>query len=167
MIEYREFSPTGFDVPGLCAYAGGALEDKADWLVGPCGTDRDASLLTRANWESFIEAMVSVDPEKEDHEGHSFGHWACGHFEIVLIRPDSECARVADEIEGALADYPVLDDGLYSRMEHEEACVHWSGCSTGERIEYCKDAGVSVFAARRDEMETEVFYKVAERLAYC
>jgi len=96
MQTYREFRPTGFDVAGL------GCDDRQDWLVGPCSITRDSGILDLSNWHSMIADFERIDPDGEDHEIHSFGHWACGWFEIMLIRPNSAVAQSAEEIEGAL-----------------------------------------------------------------
>ena len=144
MQTYREFRPTGFDVAGL------GCDDRQDWLVGPCSITRDSGILDLSNWHSMIADFERIDPDGEDHEIHSFGHWACGWFEIVLIRPNSAVAQSAEEIEGALENYPVLSDDDYSEREYEAVCEAWENYSLRDRIRECARAGVSIFAARRD-----------------
>ena len=144
MQTYREFRPTGFDVAGL------GCDDRQDWLVGPCSITRDSGILDLSNWHSMIATFEDIDPNGEDHEAHSFGHWACGWFEIVLIRPDSAVAQSAKEIESALADYPVLSDDDYSEREYNAVIEAWEGLDLHDRIRECARAGVSIFAARRD-----------------
>ena len=109
MKTYSEFRPTGFDPKGL------ALEDRQDWLVAPCGHNRDSTLLDESNWATQLKAL----PEGDDAEIHCFGHWACGWFEILIVRPGSAAAKEAEELEGALSNYPVLSDEDYSEREFE------------------------------------------------
>ena len=94
-------------------------------------TNRDANTLTRANWES---ACKSLDADNSPHVSiHGFTHWACGWYELLIVAPDApeSVLKVAAEIICALADYPVLDDELYSQMEHDE------------RAEYLDNGGLS------------------------
>lgn len=63
----------------------------------------------------------SKDPDvSECYENHRFGHWACGWFEILIVKPGSDCERIALEIEASLASYPCLDEMHYSELENEE-----------------------------------------------
>ena len=81
--------------------------------------------------------MPFTDP---DFEIHRFGHWACGWFEIMIVRPGSQCAKQAQAIESALAGYPVLDEDDFSDREHAAANEAWEHCYTDkQRIEYIQD----------------------------
>ena len=116
MMTYSEFRPTAFDARGL------GLDDRQDWLVGPVSQTRDSEALERANFKVAMEELDRVDPEGDDHELHRFGHWGPGWFEIVIIRPDTDCHREAIDMEAALADYPVLCEHTWSEMELEDGC---------------------------------------------
>ncbi len=140
MIPYSQYRPTGADPCGL------ALHDRQDWLVGPVSINRDSGVLSKANWESFLEGC----PEGDDVEVHRFGHWACGWFEIALIRPGSEAERIAEELEAFLSDYPVLDDGKYSALQEEAITGYWTQQSIKWRIRDCVRAKVSIFQARKE-----------------
>lgn len=134
MKTYSEFAPSGFDTRGL------NLPDRQEWLVHPCGTNRDADVLTRSNWDVACADLLKLDPEGDDHEVHRFGHWACGWFEIVLVRPETLCATDAKQTEAALSDYPVLCDSHFSDAEQTEADAVWLNCySVSQRIEYIRD----------------------------
>jgi hypothetical protein len=156
MKTYSEYRPTQFDTAGL------ALDDKQDWLVAPCGRNRDSNLLDESNWDCLVRLLEACDPEGNDHEIHRFGHWACGWFEIVIIRPGSACEKEAADCEAALADYPILDDMAYSERTCDAVFEYWGGLSLKDRIEECARAGVSIFAARRNECPGEVFDRLHE-----
>lgn len=134
---YSEFRPTGFDAKGL------GLGDRQDWLVGPVTTDRDAGCLQRSNWAVVTEDIAKADPEGEDHECHSFNHWACGWLEIVIVRPGSKAHECAAEWECALADYPVASDSHFSDLETNEAVEYWRTMSVSGRVRYLHKAGLS------------------------
>lgn len=125
MITYGEFRPSPFDTRGI------GLSDRQDWLVAPVGQNRDSEALPRSNFFTAVKLFEEKDEEGDDFEVHRFGHWGPGWFELILVRPGSECAKVAEEIEAALADYPVLDDEYFSQLEWEER----------EQIETSEDYG--------------------------
>ena len=118
MERYGDFRPTVFDPCGL------GLEDRQDWLVLGVSRTRDSEALTESNFES---ATKTLGGEGENVEIYRFGHWGPGWFEIIIIRPGSKEADVGEEIEGALADYPVPDDEDYSQRESEATLAN---CST-------------------------------------
>ena len=66
---------------------------------------------------------------------HRFGHWACGWFEVVLLRPGSPAFEEAERIEGALADYPILNDEAFNQAEWEAAAENWRTMRVKDRIE--------------------------------
>jgi hypothetical protein len=114
MQTYNNFAPSGFDPKGL------GLEDRQDWLVAPCAVNRDSDILSEVNWE-VQEREISA--AGEDFEIHRFGHWACGWFEIMIVKPNSDCANVAEELEECLENYPILDENEFcdrERKAHEE-----------------------------------------------
>lgn len=111
---YANYRPTGFDIKGL------GLDDRQDWLVAPCGRNRDSEALDESN---FAAMVTMLGGESDTVEVHRFGHWACGWYEICLVHPDRESDL--DEIAGALENYPVLDDEDLSRREHEEYESAW------------------------------------------
>lgn len=142
MRTYAEYRPTVLDAAGL------GLPDQQDWLVAPCGTNRDAGITTRSNWRVMLAELAKVDPEGNDHEEHSFGHWACGHFEIVIVRPGSKCAELCEGFESALSRYPILSESDHSDLEDQEIIEYWENARLKERVELCSENGVSIFAAR-------------------
>lgn len=117
MQTYSKFRPTQFDS------AGAFLPDQADWLVVPCGQNRDSGQLDQSN---FAAALALLGGESEDVEVHSFNHWACGWFEIIIVRPGTLAADLAETIEGRLEDYPVLDEEDLSSREWEAYIESWN-----------------------------------------
>ena len=114
MEQYSKFRPTGFDAAGL------ALDDRQDWMVLEVSKARGSGPRALSNFDATIKSLEDVDPNGNDHEEHSFGHWAYGYLDIIIVRPGSECEAVGEDIEAALADYPILDDEDVSRREWEE-----------------------------------------------
>lgn len=119
---YAEYAPTGFDTPGAF------LENRADWIVGPCGINRDSQPLEVSNWEAQLASLPDEsDLEEEDWtwEKPEFKHWACGWFGIVIAKPGTEAARILEELSERLEDYPVLDECDLSEREHNDAMESW------------------------------------------
>jgi hypothetical protein len=130
-ITPKEFRPTQFDHHY-------AVKDRENWFLAPVSRNRDSDALTRSNWNVFC-GMIGEENE-ETYEIHRFGHWGPGWFEIILINPENKkLVTIGEEIENALADYPVIDDEHFSCLEYEEACEVWEKCYTDrERIEYIR-----------------------------
>lgn len=134
LLKYSEYRPTRFDTRGL------GCDDRQDWLVAPCAQTRDSDCLESSNFATLDHALTEVDPSGDDHETHRFGHWGPGWIEIILVRPGSKAAGVAQECADALVDYPVLDDDDFSERETEEANHVWADCySVKERIAYIRE----------------------------
>ena len=117
MDTYSNFQPTGLDIKGL------NLKDQQNWYVLPVQRTRDSETLETSNWHTAISLLDALDDTSDEtpYETHSFGHWACGWFEIILINPNNDDAcKLACEIVSSLADYPVLDDEHYSSLEWDD-----------------------------------------------
>ena len=105
------------------------------------GQSRDSDALERANFDAMAAAL-KVNGELPDtvevvHEGH----WAVGWVEWIAIESsDARSLRIADEIKGKLADYPVVNEELWSEYEDEEAQQIWRNCyNWRERIKYIRE----------------------------
>ena len=96
-----------------CAYRG----DRGDWLMF-IGRTRDSGLLENSNFDAALKALEAIDSDGVAVESAS--HWACGWVENILIDPSKPAlVQEAEEMEAALADYPVLDESDYSERERE------------------------------------------------
>ena len=145
---YSNFRPTQFDHPIQ-------IEDRSDWLVAPVIRNRDSGIMTQSNWECQLDALALAMTE---YEVHSFGHWANGWFEIVLVHPDH--ADVVEELEASLADYPILSEAHYSNAEWEAVYRYWENMRLRERIRLCNDEGASIFSARHDEVPVGCYERI-------
>lgn len=130
--RYAEFRPTGLDVAGLNAdRMGGDYDDygddtsRGDWLVCPVTISRDSESLDLSNWAAQEKALAEADPDGNDRETHRFGHWACGWFEIAIVRPGSKAAEVAARLAGDMEGYPVLDEDDLSAREFDAQMEAW------------------------------------------
>jgi hypothetical protein len=151
MKRYRNFQPTPFDVKGL----GGADADISDWFVVPVSIDRDTPKHTieAVNFDVIKGALEKANPDGEDWEIHRFNHWGPGWFEIIVVRPDTESARIAQEMADVIEDYPVLDDEELSMREWDACHKAWEQMSLRERIHFLhrRAPDISFFAARSDD----------------
>ena len=134
MIRYKEFRPTQFDSKGLAA----DRLNIGEFYVLPCIRTRDSEVLEESNFHS---ALRMLGGESEEIQVHRFGHWGPGWFELILINPNAEDkVKIAEEIESALADYPILDEMDFSEREEEACCELWESCyDTQDRIEHFRN----------------------------
>lgn len=117
------------------------------YYVAPIFRSRDSDALTRSNWRVIQPQLAALGAQT-----HEFGHWACGRYELVLIDEDNEeCLRLADEWAEKLEGYPVASEDDWSELETEEAYQWWKDMGLRTRAEMCKEAGVSIFAARQED----------------
>lgn len=113
MQTYSEFRPTPFDRRGIC------LPDRQSWLVSPVMQTRDSGPLEQSNFDAVLTALGG---ESDTVEVHRFGHWGPGWFEIIIVDPASPQAKVAEDLEASLPDYPVLDEMDLSAREWDRLC---------------------------------------------
>jgi len=124
------------------------------------GRHRESDIITETNFEV---ALLELGGESETVEVIREGHWAVGWVEWIAIHESDRVAlENADKMAAALADYPVLDDEAVSEAEINAASEYWERESLAGRIQICRDALVSIFAARRDDLEERVFDELVE-----
>lgn len=141
MDTYSKHQPTGFDPRGAF------LPERQHWLVAPVIQTRDSGPLDQSNFACFLAA---VGGESETVEVHRFGHWGPGWYEIIIIDPESPAVREAEECEGALSDYPVLDDTDYSEREYNAAAECWQHMRVRDRVGCLQRFHGNIFEARHD-----------------
>lgn len=158
-------------------YAG--LSPDGDYCI--LARTRDPDLLEDSNWH--VATTVELDaapydpadrfaerPENFDDRPNVYhwraGHWACGWVEYLMVRADApdDVLATAANIVASLDDYPILSDDDYSEREFEAMCDAWESASVRERIEFLEGTGISVFAARRDELPEDHTGMLRERL---
>ncbi len=131
---------------------------------------RDSGLIDTVNWDVITEALQELNekfvapqnPYLESGDENYFytfvaRHWACGWVEYAMIRRDApeEYHILQNDFESALANYPLLDDERHSQTEWDAMYDIWEHASIRDRIEYCAQAGVSIFSARHDDIVPE------------
>lgn len=132
---------------------------------------RDSDALERSNWECIVRDMGAEAwdaPMYSDEFAEAWRtrpnvyhwrarHWACGWVEYMTVRSDApdNVLRDAGKIVSALADYPIYSEDHFSELEYTEACDAWAQLSVAERVDLCRGARISIFAARRDDMPSD------------
>lgn len=116
---------------------------------------RDSNLIDNCNFEV---ALKELGGESDDVVIYSFGHWACGWWEALCVKKDSPKFNYGVEIQKRIEDYPLLDEDIYFEQEYQAKVNFWNNCSMRERVEMCRNLGLSIFSARRfpDEVRDEI-----------
>lgn len=122
--RYKDFAPTAMDAKGL----NGDEHGISYWYVVARMT-RDDDSVRRSNFR-----VLQRDAERAcvDVETHTFSHWACGHFDLLLCRDDDAGTAWATAWAKALADYPIADDDDHSMLKHDdkrESWESWARCA--------------------------------------
>lgn len=138
---------------------------------------RDSELLARVNWDVACESLKA---EPMDHGSYddipadrpNVYHWRAGHcmvgwVEYLMVRADApdDIKTAAGEMLCSLADYPILNESRYSDAECTAVDDYWASCSVEDRVDYLRDAGLSIFAARRDYLPDNDSGSLYERLS--
>ena len=135
--------------------------DWPEWFVF-LGQHRDSDTLTRSN---FTRGLELIGGESDTVQVIRENHWAVGWVEWIAIHESDEAALdTANEILSGLFNYPVIDDEHFSNLEHDEAADSWERMRIKDRISLCADAGISIFAARRDCLPDDPQGRLIERL---
>ncbi|MDE2022560.1 MAG: hypothetical protein KGI71_06655 [Patescibacteria group bacterium] len=140
----------------------GGFSPEGDYLI--VSQHRDSDALTRSNYRSVMR-ILEGESYDSGHSGELAAdrppvydwrarHWAVGWIEYIMVRADAPETTLiaAAEILAALADYPVVDESDYSELEFSEACDTWEHATIADRVEWCRECGISIFAARRSEL---------------
>ena len=142
---------------------GAAPQDAEEWAIFYV-ENRDSDILTLSNAEAIskiMEPFCGSSEDGDDCQRESHGHWACGWIEGYAIRCLTSDGQPTPawmawcEIQASLADYPILDEDGFYRMEQEKADSVWRDCyNDRRRVEYIR--------AHRDQF---VFSSLASMLA--
>jgi hypothetical protein len=125
--------------------------------------NRDSSILEETN---FAAILKDLGGEGDLVRVVRHGHWACGWIEYITV-DDTAPASLLDQcvdIVRALSDYPVYSDDLYSEAQWEAIAEHWERSNLRDRVKYCKEAGISMFAARRDDIPEGVWEVLSDSI---
>lgn len=146
MQQYKDYQPSAWDSrANFATFDQEGINNIQDWYVCPVIKTRDASILSESNFDAILARLGG---EGEKVEVHSFGHWACGWYELILVHPDLK--DEVEKIEDKLDDYPVMNEDDYSMRVCDAAFEQWNSLSMRERLEYWEDMGQghSIFSIR-------------------
>lgn len=128
MRTYSEFRPTAMD-------SHYTVEEMEDWLV-VLDQNRDSDSVTRSNFQAALDQLGG---EGDSIRVDRFGHWACGWFELITVKPNTPEHNKALEIEASLKDYPILDECEWSDMVCKEVDDYFGSMPDWEIEEYMED----------------------------
>jgi len=156
-------SPSGFDSHSNYV---GETEFPGMWCL--LTRTKDSDVLSNSNFEA---ALTELGGEGDNVEIKRFGHWACGWWEALAVKEDTEEFKIAEYIENRLEGYSVLDENDLSGREMEEANEVWSFCySVKERIKYIRDHpsqfSFRSFSEMRDVVKGKYFIGYPSDLIY-
>jgi len=125
--------------------------------------NRDSSILEDTNYNIILDTLKKIDTEVYDFRAH---HWACGWVEYIILPQNASLDAIieAAQIISDLSDYPIIDDQAYSDAQYEVVCDYWDNMRIRERVEYCRDSGESIFAARSKAIPSGVFNTLCEEI---
>lgn len=138
--------------------------DRAEYVLIPkIGVHRDSDNLARSN---FRTALKRLGGESETVLVIRDSHWAVGWVETIYIHgSDHTALAIAEDLAESIEDYPVLCESDWSELETETAENYWARMSVSERMAWCKESNVSIFAARRDYVPDDETGDLMRRLA--
>lgn len=163
MKTYREWSPTTHDTRGFNAGTEPGRPNP-DWFVCPVLITRDTTewSVEASNFETLQRSLEATDPDFVDHEDHTFRHWGPGWFTIVLVRPGSPVAQIAQDAQDALETYPILDEMNLSMRESDAAAQCWADLDEDERREILISLGRDPELATTDGIPEGVAWECSE-----
>lgn len=120
LTKYGKYNPTCWD--SRSNYMGNTSQDH--WYVAPVIKTRDASILELSNFE-YAENVLKAG-KTPGCVINGYGHWACGHYDLILIHPwRHDLLELAQEMQYTLEDYPLLDEDDFCQKEYEETERLW------------------------------------------
>lgn len=117
---------------------------------------RDSCLLDESNWDAVSSELFDADSSNHVYT-FTANHWGVGWIEHLILKSSAPeyLQQQAAEILGALESYPVYDEQDLGRRQIEWAEQEWERLDTEHRIALCRQARISIFAARRDELPSD------------
>lgn len=125
--------------------------------------NRESSILEETNFAAILEDLGG---EGDLVRVIRHGHWACGWIEYITVddtAPNTLLDRCVDIVR-ALTDYAIYDEHRYSQAQWEAIADYWERSTLRDRVDYCRDAGISIFAARRDSMPEGLWEVLSESI---
>lgn len=138
------------------------------WGMSHATRHRDSELLSQSNWDFIVRNITAIDPDQKHWEILQCSHSLVGWMDHLIFDTHYEpIVELLFELYNDERDYPVLDEMDYSERQYNTIYDYWKDCSLDERIDLCKDTGISIFVARKDDIPEEVFdWLMDSELAY-
>lgn len=135
--------PSNFDNGNYFAES----DERLNWLLVYTRT-RDADALEESNFRSFLKLLGG---ESKTVAIIRFSHWACGWLDHIVVNPhDVVRTKLAADTLKRLEGYPIVNENDFSNLETEQADTYWKTLTIKERIDLCKEYGISILQARYD-----------------
>lgn len=139
-------------------------EDLSEWYTLIAQT-RDSYLLERNNFAEVkkhieskkFEIVGDVEDCKQDNAFllASFGHWACGWIESIMVHESNELGlMLADEIKAQLEDYPIFNDDSYYTAEND---LQWEYVSEYVVRDYLRDNDIEYDETLLNKITSKLF----------
>lgn len=138
-------------------------DEHPDFLIALVGED----ILYEANEEELINRFNKISlVEDTDFIRTSIGNFCGPSTKFLLVHKDNALAvEIAEKAQIEIADYPVLDDEIFSRLETEECKHRWEDClDDEERAEYSLEVLGEVLNDWNDIVLHTEFSQLQERL---
>ena len=148
------------------------IADPEHWAAVYVGS-RDESALeesNRAQIQSALKPFTASDPPTAYTECTE-NHWAVGYLHVIYLRVYDSAGELTPaflayaELHLAMKEYPVLNESDWSEREWKRAADYWQRCSVSERVRWCQQYHVSIFAARRDDIPSDPAGELVTALA--
>ena len=121
MQRYKDWAPGPGDIKGKGLHHLDNPYMFNEWLVAPLIKTRDCDLLSQSNWDYVIKLLEgSEDEDYDDYEVMSWNHWACGWFDMIVVKQGTRAHLLMNEVETSLESYPALDEEEWMKREYDE-----------------------------------------------
>jgi hypothetical protein len=129
MQRYKDWAPGPGDIKGKGLHHLDNPYMFNEWLVAPLVKTRDCGLLSQSNWDYVIKLLEGPeDKDYDDYEVMSWNHWACGWFDMIVVKQGTRAHVLMNKVESSLEDYPSLDEEDWMKREsdahHDEVYEH-------------------------------------------
>jgi hypothetical protein len=115
---------------------------------------RDGGLLQTSNYNCITESLKNYGGFIEAR----FNHWGCGYLDVIMIHEsDLEGCERANGILTDLSKYAIYNEDDFSQRVDDYAQELWIEISLTEKIDYCKQAGISIFSVRRERYPHDLY----------
>jgi len=146
MTQLKNWNPSNWD--SRSNYMG--TKEFDEYYVVYCKTRDSNSILCDSNWEILCKELHAE--ENNGVEIVRFGHWACGHYDLLLVSPDSKMLNKAQEFCDSLESYPILNEDHYSNLMAEKEADTFADCYESDFRSYIESFGMDTIIESDSEL---------------